>query len=78
MVVGYARVSTGSQSYEDQVAAAGEGRRRLGATPWLSIWHDAGGALQAHTSVRDFDCVSRDVPDNWTFEIGNMPIEGRG
>jgi hypothetical protein len=33
MVVGYARVSTGSQSYEDQVAAAGEGRRRPAQRP---------------------------------------------
>jgi hypothetical protein len=29
-------------------------------------------------SLRDFDCVARHVPDDWTFEVDNMPASGSG
>jgi hypothetical protein len=27
-------------------------------------------------TLRDFNCVPRRVPDDWTFEIDNMPSQG--
>jgi hypothetical protein len=27
--------------------------------------------------ARDFNCVPREVPDDWAFEIDNMPTDGR-
>lgn len=31
-----------------------------------------------YLDVRDFDCVPRHVPDDWAFEIDNMPTAGSG
>jgi hypothetical protein len=49
------------------------------ATAWILSHDEIANCFEvASLDVRDLDCVPRHVPDDWTFEIDNMPTVGTG
>jgi hypothetical protein len=51
---------------------------RARAAAWIMSHGDITDRLLCGPSLtmRDFDCVPRRVPDDWTFEIDDMPTQG--
>ena len=50
------------------------------AAAWIFSHGDLSDRLLsgAPLTVCDFDCVPRRVPNDWTFEIDDMPTQGSG